>query len=675
MRGYRYSEWDASQQLFDLDTDQIMGELGRLVSRYGDLSQALRALQRQGRWNNQGRQMPNLDRLLEQLRRMKRSQLDKYDLSSILDEIRQELNEILEMERQGIQRKLDETRQKAKDGGDELSPEVQQRLLKSIEDRAAQNQAKLDQLPADIGGQIRELADYDFMDEDARNKFQELMDRLKKHAMEQFGKDMVQQLKNMSPAAMANMRHMIEALNLMMEQRMRGEEPDFESFMEQFGNLFGDNPPQNLEELVANLQNQIAQAQSLMDSLSPEIRKELQDLLDAMLDDATSYELAKMASYLERLHPSDRMRRRYPFSGEESISYQEAMKLMEELQKMDRLDEQMRQAQLDPSLDSIDDELVREVMGEEAERELAAIRQITRLLEEAGYIRRQGDNYELTPKGIRKIGQEALDSIFSQLKKDRTGGHKINRTGLGSERIEETKKYEFGDDFHLHIQKTIMNSLLRQPSQPPIELDSQDFEVVKSEETTRSATVLILDQSLSMFLNGYFEAAKQVAMALDILISSRYPKDILRVVGLARRAGEIKQRDLLHLAYRRPSQGTNYQDAFRLARKLLAGQNCSNKEIILVTDGEPTAHCEGEEIFFQYPTSRRTLQMTLREVRACTTQGIVINTFMLDDSPFFTGFVTQMARLNKGRVFFTSPDNLGKYLLVDYLTKKNKRIG
>ena len=513
------------------------------------------------------------------------------------------------------------------------------------------------------------------MDEDARNKFQELMDRLKKHAMEQFGKDMVQQLKNMSPAAMANMRHMIEALNLMMEQRMRGEEPDFESFMEQFGNLFGDNPPQNLEELVANLQNQIAQAQSLMDSLSPEIRKELQDLLDAMLDDATSYELAKMASYLERLHPSDRMRRRYPFSGEESISYQEAMKLMEELQKMDRLDEQMRQAQLDPSLDSIDDELVREVMGEEAERELAAIRQITRLLEEAGYIRRQGDNYELTPKGIRKIGQEALDSIFSQLKKDRTGGHKINRTGLGSERIEETKKYEFGDDFHLHIQKTIMNSLLRQPSQPPIELDSQDFEVVKSEETTRSATVLILDQSLSMFLNGYFEAAKQVAMALDILISSRYPKDILRVVGLARRAGEIKQRDLLHLAYRRPSQGTNYQDAFRLARKLLAGQNCSNKEIILVTDGEPTAHCEGEEIFFQYPTSRRTLQMTLREVRACTTQGIVINTFMLDDSPFFTGFVTQMARLNKGRVFFTSPDNLGKYLLVDYLTKKNKRIG
>ncbi|MBI4180442.1 MAG: VWA domain-containing protein [Chloroflexi bacterium] len=675
MAKFLYSEWDGSQQLFDLDTDQIMNELGQHILRYGDLSRALRALQRNGIRNGQNRQMPSLDRLLEQLRQMKQKRLNQYNLDSVMDEIKQRLDKILGTERQGIQRKLDEAKGKTEAGGGELSPEVQQKLLKNIEDRAAQSKAKLDELPPDVGGKIRELTDYDFMDEDARNQFKELMDMLKKQAMEQFGKDMVQRLKNMDPSAMANMRNMIEALNQMLEQRMKGEEPDFNNFMQQFGNFFGDNPPNNLEELVENLQNQIAQAQSLMDSLSPEVRRELQDLLDSMLDSATRYELGKMASYLERLYPSERMPKRYPFSGEESIAYQEAMKLMETLQKMDTLEQQLKMAQYDPTLDNIDDKLLKDVMGEEAEQELEAVREIARLLEEAGYISRTGDKYELTPKGIRKIGQQALDNIFSQLKRDRTGGHNLYRSGLGNERIEDTKQYEFGDDFHIHIQKTIMNSLMREPALPPVKLEIQDFEVLKTEESTRSATVLMLDQSLSMFLNGYFEAAKRVAVALDNLIKTRYPKDILHVVTFSRRAREIKGKDLLFTSSIQREQGTNYQDALRLARKLLTNQNCSNKEIILVSDGEPTAHLERDQVYFEYPPSLRTLQMTMREVRVCTAQRIVINTFMFNDSPFFTSFVTQLARLNKGRVFFCDPDNLGKYVLRDFLTNKYKKIG
>jgi len=606
---------------------------------------------------------------------MKQDRLSQYNLDSVMDEIKQKLEKILDTERQGIQKKVNEVRKKAESGNWELAPEIQQRLLKNVEDRAAQNQAKLDELPPDVGGRIKQLTDYDFMDEDARNQFNELMDMLKKHAMEQFGRDMVQRLKNMDPNVLANMRNMIEALNQMLEQRMKGESPDFDGFMEQFGNFFGDNLPQNLEELMENLQNQITQAQSLMDSLSPEARQELRDLLDSMLDGATKYELAKMASYLERLYPTDGMQKRYPFSGEESISYEEAMKLMETLQKMDRLEQQMKGAQTDPSLDNIDDSLVREIMGEEAARELEFVREIARLLEEAGYINRVGNRYELTPKGIRKIGQQALDSIFSQLKKDRGGRHDIHNTGLGNERIEETKKYEFGDDFHLHIQKTIMNSLMREPTSPPVKLDTEDFEVLRAEVTTRSATVLMLDQSLSMFLNGYFEPAKQVAVALDNLIRTRFPKDVLHVLTFSRRAREIKGNDLLFASSSWGEQGTNYQDALRLARKLLASQNCNNKEIILVTDGEPTAHLEGDQVYFQYPPSMRTLQKTVREVRACTAQRIVINTFMFEGSPFFTSFITQIARLNKGRVFFASPDNLGKYVLRDYLSNKHKRIG
>ncbi len=674
MAKFLYSEWDGSQELFDLDADQIMGKLGQHVFRYGDLSRALRDLQRNGLRNGQNRQMPSLDRLREQLRQMKQNRLEQYNLDSVMDEIKQKLDKILETERQGIQKKLDEARGKAQAGGGELNPEVQKKLLKNIEDRAVQSKAKLDELPPDVGGQIRKLTDYDFMDEDARNQFKELMDMLKKQAMEQFGKDMVQSLKNIDPSAMANMRNMVEALNQMLEQQMKGEKPDFGNFMKQFGNFFGDNPPQNLEELVKNLQNQISQAESLMDSLSPEVRQELQNLLDSMLDNGTRYELSKMASYLERLHPSDRMQKRYPFSGEESIAYEEAMKLMETLQKMDTLEQQLKMAQYDPTLDNIDDDLVKDLMGEEAEKELEAVREIARLLEEAGYISRTGDKYELTPKGIRKIGQQALDNIFSQLKRDRTGGHDLHRSGLGNERTEDTKQYEFGDDFHIHIQKTIMNSLMREPTLPPVKLDIKDFEVMKTEESTRSATVLMLDQSLSMFMNGYFEAAKQVAVAMDSLIKTRFPKDILHVVTFSRRAREIKGKDLLFTGFTQREQGTNYQDALRLARRLLANQNCNNKEIILVSDGEPTAHLERDQVYFEYPTSLRTLQMTMREVQACTAQRIVINTFMFDDSPFFTGFINQIARLNKGRVFFCDPDNLGKYVLRDYLTNKYKKI-
>ena len=672
MSKFIYSKWDGSQD-FDLDTDEIMDELGKQLLRHGNRSQALRALQRYG-FKGQNREMPSLEKLAERLQRMKQDRLRQYNLDSVMDEIKQKLENILDTERQGIQNKLDEAKKKTESGDQTLDPEIQQRLLKHLEEMAARNKAKLDELPPDVGGRIKELSQYDFMDDDARKQFKELIDMLKKQAMEQYGKNMMQNLKNMDPDALANMRQMIESLNQMLEQQMKGETPDFEGFRQRFGNFFGDNPPRNLEELMEKLQEQIAQAQSLMESLSPEMRQEMQDLLDSMLDEATKNELARMARNLERLLPSDRMQNGYPFSGEESISYEEAMKLMETLQKMDALEQQMKEAQYDPSLDSIDDKLLKEVMGEEAKRELESVREMARLLEEAGYIKRGGDEYELTPKGIRKIGQKALDNIFAHLRKDRPGGHNNRRSGQGYERIEDTKKYEFGDEFAIHVQKTIMNSLLREAA-VPVKLDVKDFEVVRTEESTRSATVLMLDQSLSMFMNGYFEAAKQVAVALDSLIKTRYPKDVLHVVTFSSRAREVSGRELLLSSSGQRGQGTNYQSALRLARKLLASQNCNNKEIILISDGEPTAHLERDEVYFQYPPSLRTLQLTMREVKACTAQRIVINTFMFDNSPFFIGFITQMARLNKGRVFFTDPDNLGEYVLQDYLSNKHQKIG
>lgn len=672
---FRYSEWDGSQDIFELNADELMDKLGQNMMSYGDLSYALRMLQRGGFRDSQGRRLPNIQELLQRLRQQKQSQLDKYNLGSMMDEIRQKLDDILQTEREGIQSKLEEARQKAAEDVSDVSPEIQKKLLENIEERAAHNLEKLDGLPPDVGGKIKELTDYDFMDEEARRKFQELMDMLKQHAMESYGRDLVQQIKNIDPSALAGLRHMVEALNQMLEQRRRGEEPDFDSFMAQFGDFFGPEPPQNLDELIERLQQQMAQAQSLLDSLSPQDRQEMQDLLQSMLDEATQYELAKLSQNLEALFPSDRLHRQYPFSGEESISYTEALKLMETLQKMDRLESQLRDSQYRRSLDTVDEQLVRELMGNEAAQELDRLRSITRVLEEAGYIRLKDGRYELTPRGMRKIGQKALEDIFAQLRKDRIGGHNLKLRGSGGERTYETKKHQFGDDFQIHLERTIMNSIQRKPGKPPVKLDVDDFEVYRTEAITRSATVIVLDLSLSMPMRGNFEAAKRVAVALDSLIRTQYPKDSLYIIGFSSYARRIKKDDLTAMTWDEFDPYTNMQQGLAMARQVLGKEICGNKQIILITDGEPTAHFEGGRFFFQMPPSPRTIQLTLREVTNCTRKGIVINTFMLDSGRQFLGaFVTQMARINKGRVFFTNADSLGQYLMVDYIANKKRQI-
>jgi uncharacterized protein with von Willebrand factor type A (vWA) domain len=675
MGNLQYSEWDGTQDWAKLDADDVLAELERNLMDHGDLSQALRMMQRTGIKGSGDKKMPGLQEMLQRLRHLKQRRLDKYDLGSMMDDIREKLDEILKTEREGIQHKLIDAQQKASDTSGPLSPELQQKMLKRTQDMAVQNQQKLDSLPPDVGGRIKELANYEFMDDGARQQFQELMDMLKKNAMSSYAKDMMQRMKSLDPETMSRIRHMMEALNQMLEDRLKGKKPDFDGFMQQFGEFFGPNPPKDLDELVERMQQQMAQAQSLLDSLSPADRQAMESMISSMFDDATQFEMAKLAANLEALYPSDDLRQRYKFTGEESLSYSEAMKLMEELQKMDRLQDQLGQAQRSFSLDGIDEELVKELMGDQSAGELDDLRQIAKMLEDAGYIQRKNGKYELTPRGIRRIGQKALHEIFSHLSKDRMGGHTTRKRGGGGERLEETKRYQFGDDFELDLQRTIMNSLKREHAGVPVKLSVEDFEVAQRETLTRTATVLMVDLSLSMFMNGRLQAAKRTAIALDSLIRSQYPKDNLYIIGFSQRAGEIKKEDLPFVNWNGYEHGTNIQHALSLARNKLSKERSGNKQVILISDGEPTAHIEGDQIYFQYPPSLRTISMTLREVKRCTQKGIVINTFMLDESSYFTSFVIQMARINRGRVFFANPDDLGKYVLVDYVSGKNRKVG
>ncbi len=300
---------------------------------------------------------------------------------------------------------------------------------------------------------------------------------------------------------------------------------------------------------------------------------------------------------------------------------------------------------------------------------------IPHVLEQAGYIRTASGKYELTARGMRRIGQKALADIFARIRKGRLGGHAIGSRGVGGPIMDETRPYEPGDDFQIHLQKTIMNTVRRAPLQWPLPLEVRDFEVFQREGLKQSATVLMLDLSFSMKARGHFEAAKKVALALDGLIRSQYPRDRLSIVGFSDHARQIQKQDLAYVQWGESDHYTNLQHGLYLAGKLLSKERSADRQIILVTDGEPTAHFEDKtRLFTQAPADPRTLEATFQEVRACTRKGIVINTFMLENNAALTAFVTRMARINRGRVFFTRADTLGQYLIVDYLAHRKRVI-
>lgn len=672
MNTYRYFKWDGTEP-FAIDKDKLMDELSQKLMEDGNLGNALWRMQNGGMYDMRNRPSPSLKELLRRLKEKKQSQLSRYNMDSVVDDIRKALEDIVQTERAGIQKKLTEIQQKAQQSSGDIPEDTMQKIVSSLQEKSAHNLQQLDDLPPDIGGQVRELNNYEFMDEEARRKFQDLMELLKKRAVDTYARELGQNLKKLDPAALTGMRQMLQDLNRMLEQRMLGQEPDFAKFMERYGQFFGPNPPRDLDELMERLMQQMAQAQSLLNSMSEEQRMELENILSSILDDATQRELGRLGANLQALNPDFLQGMPYQFSGEDSISFNEAMKLMETLQKMDKLEQQISGSRYDQSAEDIDRNLVSELLGEQAAEDLDAIKSITKLLEEAGYIRRYNGKYRLTPRGMRKIGEKALNSVFARLKKDRAGGHNIKQRGNGGERIDETKKYEFGDNFDVHIEKTIMNALLRRP-QVPVKLESQDFEIYREEQSTRSATVLLLDLSLSMRMNGNFEAAKIVSIALNSLISGKFPKDSLYILGFSSFARRMTPEELTYISWDDFTPYTNMQHGFILARKLLEKDRNANKQIILISDGQPTAHIENGEVLFQLPTSRRCLEVTLREVNNCTRAGIVINIFMLPSRDYFNTFVNRMARVNHGRVFFTSSGDLGKYIIVDYLNKKTTKI-
>ncbi len=663
-RGFRYSRWDGTQVGFDLDANTVLSEMTDDLLYHGDLNAALRRMMQSGFRDRDGKRVQGMRELLEQVRKRRREQLDRYDLGGVYGEISERLNEVLDQERGAI----DQLQQEADESGDARRKEITDQV-------ASEKHIELDLLPPDLAGQIKALTNYEFTSSEAREAFEALLEELKTQLAQSMFNQMSGAIDNMTPEDMTRMKDMLAELNNMIDQRQQGEEPDFEGFMQRFGDFFPENP-RDLDELLEVMAQRMAAMQAMLNSMTPEQRGQLQDLANQLLDDMDlRWQVDQLAGNLRGAFPGMGWDRRYHFNGDNPMGLGDMGEVMNELGELDQLENLMRSAANPGALAEVDIDAARRLLGDDAAHSLSHLAEMTRTLEEAGLVEHKDGRLEMTPKAIRKIGQNALGELFKRLNKDVLGRHDLARVGLGHERAYETKPYEFGDPFNLDIQQTVRNAIQRSGKGTPVRLLPQDFEIEQTEFITRAATVVMLDVSLSMPMRENFLPAKKVAMAMHSLISTQFPRDFVGFVSFSRMAYEFRAEELPRVSWDF-DYGTNMQHGLLLSRKMLERQT-GTKQIIMITDGEPTAHFEpgDPEPFFNYPPIRETVDATLREVNACTRAGIRINTFMLDADRGLKGFVEKLTKLNGGRAFFTTPETLGDYVLVDFMQQRTSNGG
>src|SRR5579875_2356042 len=407
--------------------------------------------------------------------------------------------------------------------------------------------------------------------------------------------------------------------------------------------------------------------------LSPKLSEAIRQLRDHQFESSEAgEEFERLLDEYENIRDLERFRERFDrlFQGPKSLGYREAVQVMREMQRLERLENELSAG----NFDAVSKDDLLELL---AAQDFENLRELSAELAEAGYVVEKGSVLQLSPKGVRRIGELALRDIYQKLLKDRPGAHVIDRRGIAEVHLHQGRPYTFGDPLNLDLASTFKQALSRR-AELPVKLEPSDFWIFESDYATTSATVLCLDMSWSMSWEGRFAAAKKVAIALEALIRTRYPRDFFSLVGFFTRAVELKSQDLPEASWNMGDPFTNLQHALHLAASILSRHPAKNRQIVVVTDGQPTAYFRGDRLFCEWPLSFggisvRAAQETLAEVERVTRKGITINTFMLDDSPNLRSFVDQIARINRGRAFYTRPDRLGEYIIVDYVDKKRRR--
>ena len=653
---FRYGPWHEGPDPLapPYDIAQALDELGDAVLDGASTSDALRDLLRQGAPGLRG-----LEDMLRRVREQRRAMRNKGRLDGTLEEARALLDKAIGQERAA--------------------------LFPDPSDDARLRETELDTLPNDPARAIRALSDYDWRSDEARATYEELKDLLRQEVLDSQFRGMKRAMQSMqsgspeSQAAMQAVKDMMADLNEMLAADARGEhtQQDFDQFMEKHGQFFPDQPA-NLEELVDSLARRAAAMERMLASMTAEQRDELAALM------AQSMEDMGLASEMSRLNDALRTRRpdldwtgRTRMKGDQPLGMSDATTALEELADLEELESTLGQEYPGASLEDVDEEAIRRALGRQAVDDLRQLREVERELERQGYLKRDGGRVELTAKAVRRLGATALRRVFASLSGSTRGDHDVPNAGSAGELTGSSRAWQFGDEQPLDVVRTVSNAILRSGPAPTggVKLQVDDFEVVETERRTSAAVCLLVDLSWSMTLRGAWGIAKSTALALHSLVSTQFPQDALQVIGFSNYARVLQPTELAGLDAEMV-QGTNLQHALLIAGRFLDRHPEHEPVVLVVTDGEPTAHLlRSGDYTFDWPPSPETLAVTLAEADKMTRRGATLNVFMLADDKGLVDFVDKLAKRNGGRVFAPSDDKLGDYVVSDYLRARRGRHG
>ena len=653
-RGYRYGRWrggpDPLAPPYDLGS--AVDEIGDSVLGGSGVREALRELLRRGMDGRRG-----LDELRRSVRERLRQARNAGRMDGTLQEVRELLDRAVEAERR------------------ELFPDP--------DDMARLKEAELDALPEDTAGAVRALKEYDWRSAEARQAYEQIQDLLRREVLDSSFASMKQALENATEGDMQAVKDMVADLSQLIDAHNRGEDTDeqFRDFMDKHGQFFPEDP-QSVEELIDQLARRAAAQERMMAGLSPEQRAELADLMaQTMQDMGLASEMAHLQDALRQARPDLPWGQRGQVpDGEQSLGMGDATSAVAELADLEALSNQLSQGYAGASLADVDEELLERALGRPAVDDLGALRQLERELERQGYLNRSDGKLELSPKAVRRLGATALRRVFAQLDATGRGEHDVADAGSAGELTGSSREWRFGDEQPLDVVRTVRNAVLRTAHEPRADDDRavhiavEDFEVVETGRRAGAAVALLVDLSYSMALRGTWGAAKSTAMALHSLVTTRFPQDAIQIIGFSSTAQVLRPETLAELSVD-TLQGTNLQHGLMLARRFLARHRDAEPVVLVVTDGEPTAHLEDDGTpFFCWPPMPETIARTVAEVERVARSGAVMNVFALDPEPGLVHFVHDITQRAGGRVFTPDSERLGEYVVADYLrTRRGRR--
>ena len=643
--GFRYGAWSGGRDPLEppYDVASALDEIGERVLAGESPRQALRDLLRKGADGMRG-----LDDLRRKVAKAQREARNKGQLDGTLQEVKALLEQAVELEKSA--------------------------LFPDPSDAARMAEMELDTLPRETARAVQQLKPYDWRSPEARAAYEQIDDLLRREVLDSQFKGMKQALESATPEDMAKVKDMLADLNAMLEADAKGQhtQEKFESFMAKHGEFFPSQPG-TLEELVDELARRAAAQQRLMDSLTPQQRQELGELMDGAMDLDLAAQMAQLGDALRSARPDLPWGGRERMRGEQGMGMGEATSALEELADLDDLEAALGQDYPGASLDDIDEDAVQRALGRGALDDISALRRIERELHEQGYLTRDAHGrLELSARAVRRLGATALRKVFADLSSRGRGSHDVRDAGAAGDVTGSSRAWEFGDEQPLDVVRTVRNAVQRAGA-GPLRLQVDDFEVVETERRTSAAVALLVDLSFSMELRGTWGAAKQTALALHSLVTTKYPQDSIEVIGFSDYAQVLKVEQLAGLEAQRV-QGTNLQHALMLAGRFLGKHPDAEPVVLVVTDGEPTAHLTRDGwADFCWPPTPETLELTMAEVERVTRRGATINVFMLDDEPRLLAFVEHLAARNGGRVFAADPSRLGEYVVSDYLRARRGR--